>query len=236
MRAALGRPGLDGRDGVAEDPLLDGLPLAVQLLESSARQVGLALVLAEDQVERDVGPPQPSGRVDARREPEADRGRVDRRRIDARGAHQRAQARLGRARERPQARRGERAVLVDERDDVGDRRQRDEVELARELRDGRGRAAPARACARRRCPRARGTGSRDGRVATTGQSGSVSPGAVVVGDDDLDAELPRARHLGDGGDPAVDGEDQPDALGGEALDGVGRRGRSPPRTGSAGAR
>ena len=54
---------------------------------------------------------------------------VDGRRIDAGGAHERLQARLLRARERAQAGDRERAVLVDERHDVGDRRERDEVEV-----------------------------------------------------------------------------------------------------------
>ena len=73
---------------------------------------------------------EPAGGVDPRREPEADRAGVDRRRVDARDAHQRPQPRLLRARERAQAGDRERAVLVDERDDVGDRRERDEVEVA----------------------------------------------------------------------------------------------------------
>ena len=62
-----------------------------------------------------------------RREPERDRGRVDRRRIDAGHPHQRAEPGLLRACEPAQARRRERAVLVDERHDVGDRRERDEI-------------------------------------------------------------------------------------------------------------
>ena len=62
-------------------------------------------------------------------EPEAACPRVDGRRIDAGSAHERLQPRLLRARERAQAGDRERAVLVDERHDVGDRRERDEVEV-----------------------------------------------------------------------------------------------------------
>ena len=75
--------------------------------------------------------------------------------IDVPDAHQRAQPGLLRLREPPQAEQRERAVLVDERHDVGDRRERDDVEVPLEERDDRRRAAPARASRRRRCRRAR---------------------------------------------------------------------------------
>ena len=101
---------------------------------SSASRVASCGILGEQQLERRLGPAEPPGRVDARREPEADRGLVDRRRIDAGDAHQRLQARLLRLGEPAQPAAGERAVLVDERHDVGDRRQRDHVEVALEER------------------------------------------------------------------------------------------------------
>ena len=128
--------------------------------------------------------------------------------IDARDGHQRAQAGLGGAGERAQAAADERAVLADERHDVGDRGQRDEVEVLLE----RARAAAASRRDRRRAhrpPRASGgvlerLGELEGdgggaevgaRVAAerrvhdrrVGQH-AVGAGGVVVGDDDLHPE------------------------------------------------
>ena len=127
--ALLGRPRLDLGHGLAEDAALDGLALAVQLLERVGEPARLGLVLGEQQLERLARVPETAGRVQARREAEADGPGVDRGRIDAGALHERAQTGLRRARERAQPGDGERAVLVDERDDVGDRRERDEVEV-----------------------------------------------------------------------------------------------------------
>ena len=55
-------------------------------------------------------------------------------------------------------------------------------------------------------------------MATIGQSGSVVAGPVVVGDDHVDAEPPGLLDLGDGGDAAVDREDELHALLGQARD------------------
>ena len=81
-----------------------------------------------------------------------------------------------RARERPQPRGGQRAVLVDERDDVGDRRQRDEVERTGDRRVVVAEERRGRACSTTPVPQSSGNGYADGRVATIGQSGSASPG------------------------------------------------------------
>src|SRR6266702_2641483 len=77
---------------------------------------------------------EPAGGVDPRREPEADRTLVARGGIDAGDAHQRAQPRLLRLGEATQTRERERAALVAERHDVGDGRERDDVEVAVEKR------------------------------------------------------------------------------------------------------
>ena len=61
-----------------------------------------------------------------------------------RDAHQRAQTRLLRLREAAQPEQRERAVLVDERHDVGDRRERDDVEVPVAGTDA---PAPSSACA-----------------------------------------------------------------------------------------
>src|SRR3954454_16537456 len=66
------RPGRDLGDRRAQDPVLDALPLAVQLLEACRGLLGLRLVAREDEVERAAGVAEPSGGVDARPEAEAD--------------------------------------------------------------------------------------------------------------------------------------------------------------------
>ena len=96
------------------------------------------VVAGHEELERLVGMAQPAGGVDPRREPESHIGRRGVRAIDARHRHQRAQARLRRAPQPAQARAHEAAVLVAERNDVGDRREGDQVEVALEL----GRIAP----------------------------------------------------------------------------------------------
>ena len=127
-RASRLGPRLDERVRLAQDPLLDSLPLAVQVLELGGEPIRLGAVLGEQQLEREVGPAEPAGRVDPRRQPERDRGRVDDRGIHVGRPHQRLQPGAARPRERAEASGRERAVLVDERDDVRDRRERDEVE------------------------------------------------------------------------------------------------------------
>ena len=144
-------------------------------------------------------------------EPETARARVDARRVDARRAHQRLQAGLLRARERAQARDRERAVLVDERDDVGDRRERDEVEMPlrhlrvdaeerlAELVDDTGPAELGK--------RIVGRPRRDDRAVR-----QLGARPVMVGDDHLEPARLRLRDLVDGGDPAVDGQHEPAAF------------------------
>ena len=65
-----GGPGLDGRERLAQDPLLDRLAVAVERLDLVREQVGLPIVLGEDEVQADVGTPEAAGRVEPRREPE----------------------------------------------------------------------------------------------------------------------------------------------------------------------
>ena len=171
-------------------------------------------------LERDLGPAEPARGVDARREPEADRAFID----DGRStrADRMSARRPGRCVRASCFRPGdrERAVLVDERDDVGDGRQRDEVEVPlerivraeqrlEELEHDAG-AAELRKRVRRR-PR------RDDRAV-----GQLVSGPVVVGDDDLQPEAPGGGDLLDGGDAAVDGEHEPVAVLGELLEGLAR--------------
>ena len=120
---------VDGCDRLAQNPVLDGLTIAVQLLEGVGVPARLVGVVREHELERDVGPAEPARGVDARCEPEADGARIDGCRIDARAAHERLEPGTAGRRERAEAGSRERAVLVDERDDVGDRGQRDEIEV-----------------------------------------------------------------------------------------------------------
>ena len=160
-----------------------------------------------------VGAVQPAGGVDARREPEADRARVEPRRVDLRDAHQRAQARASRvARERAQAVAHEPAVLAAQRHAVGDRGQRDEVEVRVGARPGRGprprSSAPRELVARRRPRTGPGTGSRRRAGCTIGASGSA-PSARGVWWSVTTTSMPgraRGRDLVDRGDRAVGGD------------------------------
>ena len=124
--AARPRPGRRPRAGSALRPpgARGSAPRA------SRRAAAPRLVLGEQELERLARVAEASGGVEARREPEADGACVDGGRIDAGASHERAQPGLRRARERAEPGDRERAVLVDERDDVGDRRERDEVEVA----------------------------------------------------------------------------------------------------------
>ncbi len=177
----------------------------------SASLPGFRVVLGQQKLERLARMAEASCRVEARRKPEPDGSRVDRRRVNAGASHQRAEARLRRARKRAQPGDRERAVLVEERDDVGDRRERDEVEVtARNLGvDAEQRlpelvddAGPAQLR-----ERVVGGAGRDDRAV-----GKRLGRPVVVGDDDVQPPLLRLGDLGGGGDPAVDGEDEPAAV------------------------
>ena len=94
------RPLVDLLERLADDPVLDSLPLAVQLLELVRELAGLVLVLGQQQLERRARAAEPARRVDPRREPEADGALVDSGRVDTRNLHQRPEPRLLRARER----------------------------------------------------------------------------------------------------------------------------------------
>ena len=148
-----------GRDRVAQDPILDGLALAIQLLERRRRNAAPRRDrVGQHELERDVGPTQPAGGVDPGSEAEADGAGVDGCRIHVRTPHERLKPRTRGRGESAQPGRRQRAVLVDERDDVGDGRERDEIEIPSNARDGRRRAAPRRACTRRPCRTAPGNG------------------------------------------------------------------------------
>src|SRR5439155_22384178 len=81
------RPRVDLVHRSAQDPLLDGLSLAIQALELLGEPPGLAVILGEQQRERRFRAAEAAGGIDARRQPEADGTLVARRLIHARDAH-----------------------------------------------------------------------------------------------------------------------------------------------------
>ena len=151
------RPRLDRASRLAQDAVLDRLPLAIQLREPLGQRGRLGGVLGEDQLERDIGTPQPPGRIDPWREPEPDLARVDGGGIDSGRPHQRLQPGPSRAAQAPAARRsratGSRPREARRRRSWRARPGRDGASAP----DARRRAAPARASARRPCRRAPGT-------------------------------------------------------------------------------
>jgi hypothetical protein len=210
-------PRLDLLDRLAQDPLLHRLPLAVQVLELAREQLRLVLRLRQQQVQRRLRPAEPPRSVDARREPEADRAFVDRRGVDARDLHQRAQSRFLGPPQALQPGERERAVLVEQRHDVGHGRERDEIEVLLEERVGRSQQRlgelPDDARAAEAGERVVALQRRDDRAV-----GERVSGPVVVGDDDLEPEPARTCDLCDGRDPAVDGEDELDPVGGQPFE------------------
>ena len=205
------RPTLDLVEGGAQDALLDGLALTVQLLELEGEPPRVVGVLGEQQLECGLRPAEAARGVDARRQAEADRTLVAGCRVDACDGHQRAEPRPLRLRETPEPGEGQRPALVDERDDVGDGRERDDIEVAVE----EGVARPEeRLC---ELPDDGSPAEALERIVALerGHDGAVGKGLagpVVVGDHDLEAEVTCSRHLLDRGDPAIHGENELNAF------------------------
>ena len=134
-----------------------------------------------------------------------------------RGLHQCTQTELLRARERTQPRDRKRSVLANERDDVRDRRERDKIEMPAQH---FGLGAQQRLA--ELVDDARPTELLEGIVGRSGRDDrtirQLFARAVVVGDDDFEAELACAPDLFDGGDAAVDGQDQSASLRREPLE------------------
>jgi hypothetical protein len=161
------------------------------------------------------------GRVYPGSEPEADRCRVDGGRIDAGAAHQRLQpGTLGRG-ERSQPSRREGAILVQEGHDVCDRRERDEIEVSSD----RGVVGTEQhfaelvhdASATELRKRVLGRPGGDDRAVR-----QCRAGPVVVCDDDVEPTQFRLGDLLDRCDAAVDREDEPVPVVGEAPERVAR--------------
>ena len=201
------RPLADLRDRLTEDPVLDLLPFAVELLELGGEPRSLVTIFRQQQLERLCGVAEPPGRVDAWCEPEADGAGVDRCRIDARRAHQRLEPGLLRAGERAEPRRRECAILVEQRHDIGDRGQRDQVEVAVDVGSERGEQLVRDARAAQLGERVPRRPRRHDRAV-----GQRLARPVVVGDDHVEPEPASFSDLVDGGDPAVHGQHERDAV------------------------
>ena len=212
-------PLLDLVERLAQNAILDLLPLAVQGLELAGQAFRFGRLVGEKQIERRARVAEASGCVDPGSEAEGDSTGVDSCRIHVRHAHERPQPRLARPRELPQAGDDQPPVLVEERDDVGDRRERDEVEVpldalgrAERLGELEDDAGPAQ-LGERIVGWARG----DDRAVR-----QSSAGPVMVGDDDFEARRLRLSDLFHRGDAAVDGEQQSASFSREARQRLAR--------------
>jgi hypothetical protein len=75
-------PGGDRRESLAQHSLLHRLALPVEVLELQGQLRRPPAVVRQQQLERGPGMPEPSGSVQPRRKPEADRPGVERRGVD----------------------------------------------------------------------------------------------------------------------------------------------------------
>ena len=123
-------PLFDLCDRRPQDLVLDRLTVAIQILEPVGEAPCLLDLIRHEEFQCGARMAEPARSVDAGRQPEADLPSVDGGRIDVRNLHQRAQSRLLCPRQRSQSRDRQRAVLAHQRHDVGDRRERNEIEVA----------------------------------------------------------------------------------------------------------
>ena len=168
---------------------------------------------------------EPPGGVEPRREAKPDDAGGDASRRDAGDLHERRESRARRAAQAAEPHRDQGAVLVDQRSEVGDGPQRDHVgERAQGQRQLDARRARARCSRAWASLNATPTPARCGHGAPgelRGDHDALRQRAldlVVVGDDDVHAELVRPGDFVAGADAAVDGDEQLDALAGELLD------------------
>ena len=202
----------DGR-GLLPDLLLELLPLAVELAEAGGVAVGIGAVTGQQQQRGNGRFSEASGRVDARREREADgRGR-DRPSLRTALVQQRTDAGARVGVDLRQTLRHEVAVFAREGHDVGHRADGDEVAVVAQHPVAavleRAQKLICHAHAREPAVRVLRAGALrvdDGH----GVRDRLPAALVVVGDDHVDAALQGVVRLVDGGDAAVDGDDERD--------------------------
>ena len=120
--ADLGRRGLDLRDRLGGDGLLDFPSLGVERPQFVGDRPRARQIVFEQQRQRVFGMPQPAGRVDDRRERVAERAGVERARVDARYLAHRADAGARGLAHLSEAADDQAPVLPDQRHRVGHRR------------------------------------------------------------------------------------------------------------------
>ncbi len=231
------RAGLHAGGGV-EDRLFQDAPLellarlvlAIELLRERLRADRVVLEEEPDPAARVVEPPR---RVDPRPEAKPDLARRDLRPLrDPGHALQRAHAGAPAPREHPEPPAHQDPVRADERDHVGDRPERDEVERVLQVRLRPIRLVPPPLPQHLAERHREGEGHPDGgevlrrvgaaglvRVQDRGRRRQLDRDGVVVHDDRVEPERGRGADLRRGGDPAVERDEEPGALRGELLDG-----------------
>ena len=118
------------RARLLERRAIDLLPARVELLELTRDRVGLLLVRREHQLDAAQRAAESARGVESRREDEADAARRQRFPLEARRANHRADARTLRLVEQLEPVAHEHAIFAAQRRDVGDRRERHEIEHA----------------------------------------------------------------------------------------------------------
>ena len=118
--------------GLRHHRLLDGLALAVEPFELGGDARGLRRIVGQQQPRAEVGAPDASAGIDARPEQEAEVPGLGRS-GEARGIHQRGQSDVVAPAHGDQALDDEGAIEARERNHVGDRAERDEIEQAEEI-------------------------------------------------------------------------------------------------------
>ena len=213
--------GAEHGGGLLIDAGLDLLPLAVEPAEAGCQDLRLRRVVRQEEVERHADLAHASGRVDARGEQIADRGGRDRLAEHAAFLHQGGYAGALRRDQRLKSAHDHRPHLAVQRHDVRHEPQRKQVGVTLEhgrlvagYRGGEleGDAHAGQPGVRIAAVRAVGVDDRD-------RVGKLLLALVVVGDDEVDAELSAQLRLVVGRDSAVHRDDQIDLLAAELADG-----------------
>ena len=187
------------------------LPLGVALLEALGELLRLLGILREQEPKRFLGVVDPTRRIEAGTEHEADLSRTDMAELETGALDEGAHADEGRAVQGLQTHPGEHAIAPAKRDNIRDRRKRAELqqlvlpqairEIAEQtLRKHEGHAGTRELLVDRRIA---GTPWVDERVRVR----ELGRRVVMVGHDEIDAELARERRLFHRGNATVDADD-----------------------------
>ena len=198
------------------------LPFGVALLQALGEGLRLVGVLGQEETEGILRVVDPTGGVEPRTEHEADLARTDVPQLETGALDESTHADDGRSVQRLETEPRQHAIPAAKRDDVGDRRERAELqelilpqaepEIAEEaLGEDEGDAGPGKLLVERRIA---GTPRVDERVRVR----KLGRRVMVVCDDEIDTELAREPRLGHRGDAAVDRDDDLGAILGEVTE------------------